>query len=78
MPGVLMLETLTQAAAALLLERDGPMSMSRVYLHGVDGAKFRRQVVPGDRLRLEVTLVKARIFAGQSPRAGICRRSDRR
>ena len=46
MPGVLMLETLTQAAAALLLERDGPMSMSRVYLHGVDGAKFRKQVVP--------------------------------
>ena len=60
MPGVLMLETLTQAAAALLLERDGPMSTSRVYLHGVDGAKFRKQVVPGDRLRLEVTLVKVR------------------
>ena len=34
--------------------------MSRVYLHGVDGAKFRRQVVPGDQLRLEVTLLKAR------------------
>ena len=60
MPGVLMLETLTQVAAALLLERDGPMSMSRVYLHGVDAAKFRKQVVPGDRLRLEVTLVRAR------------------
>ena len=60
MPGVLMLETLTQVAAALLLERDGPMSMSRVYLHGVDSAKFRKQVVPGDRLRLEVTLVRAR------------------
>ena len=60
MPGVLMLETLTQVAAALLLEREGPLPMSRVYLHGVDGAKFRRQVVPGDRLRLEVTLLKAR------------------
>ena len=36
------------------------MPMSRVYLHGVDGAKFRRQVVPGDQLRLEVTLLKAR------------------
>ena len=56
MPGVLMLETLTQVAAALVLEREGPMPMSRVYLHGVDGAKFRRQVVPGDQLRLEVTL----------------------
>ena len=60
MPGVLMLETLTQVAAALVLEREGPMPMSRVYLHGVDGAKFRRQVVPGDQLRLEVTLLKAR------------------
>jgi UDP-N-acetylglucosamine acyltransferase len=60
MPGVLMLETLTQAAAALLLEREGPQPMSRVYLHGVDSAKFRRQVVPGDRLRLEVTLTRAR------------------
>jgi UDP-N-acetylglucosamine acyltransferase len=59
MPGVLMLETLTQAAAALLLERAGTTS-SRVYLHGVDDAKFRRQVVPGDRLRLEVTLAAER------------------
>ena len=60
MPGVLMLETLTQVAAALLLEREGPLPMSRVYLHGVNDAKFRKQVVPGDRLRLEVTLTKAR------------------
>jgi UDP-N-acetylglucosamine acyltransferase len=60
MPGVLMLETLTQVAAALVLEREGPMPLSRVYLHGVDDAKFRRQVVPGDRLRLEVTLSRAR------------------
>jgi UDP-N-acetylglucosamine acyltransferase len=60
MPGVLMLETLTQVAAALLLERSGPMAASRVFLHGVDDAKFRRQVVPGDQLRLEVTLVRAR------------------
>jgi UDP-N-acetylglucosamine acyltransferase len=60
MPGVLMLETLTQVAALLVLEREGPMPMSRVFLHGVDAAKFRKQVVPGDRLRLEVTLARAR------------------
>lgn len=60
MPGVLMLETLTQVAALLVLEREGPMPMSRVFLHGVDGAKFRKQVVPGDRLRLEVTLTASR------------------
>ena len=60
MPAVLMLETLTQVAAVLLLEREGPMPMSRIFLHGVNAAKFRRQVVPGDRLRLEVTLERAR------------------
>jgi UDP-N-acetylglucosamine acyltransferase len=60
MPGVLMLETLTQVAAALLLEREGPLPMSRLYLYGVDAAKFRKQVVPGDRLRLEVTLTRTR------------------
>jgi len=60
MPGVLMLETLTQVAAVLVLEREGPMPMSRIFLHGVNAAKFRRQVVPGDRLRLEVTLARAR------------------
>ena len=60
MPGVLMLETLTQVAAALVLDREGPMPSSRVYLHGVDDAKFRRQVVPGDQLRIEVTLARSR------------------
>jgi UDP-N-acetylglucosamine acyltransferase len=56
MPGVLMIETLAQVATILLFNgRDGQTS-GRAYLRGVDNAKFRRQVVPGDRLRLEVTL----------------------
>ncbi len=56
LPAVLMLETLTQVAALLLLERDDRRPTQRAYLRGVNDAKFRRQVVPGDRLRLEVTL----------------------
>ena len=56
LPAVLMLETLTQVAAVLLLERDDRRPTQRVYLRGVNDAKFRRQVVPGDRMRLEVTL----------------------
>jgi len=56
LPAVLMLETLTQVAAVLLLEHEGRRPTERVYLRGVNDAKFRRQVVPGDRLRLEVTL----------------------
>ncbi len=56
MPGVLMIEALAQAATLLLVEREGPHLVGRTCLRGVDQAKFRRQVVPGDRLRLEVTL----------------------
>jgi UDP-N-acetylglucosamine acyltransferase len=55
MPGVLMIETLAQAATVLLMNgTDG--AAGRAYLRGVDNAKFRRQVAPGDRLTLEVTL----------------------
>jgi UDP-N-acetylglucosamine acyltransferase len=56
MPGVLMIETLAQAAAILLVEDGG----GRTHLRGVDNAKFRRQVIPGDRIRLEVSLLRRR------------------
>jgi UDP-N-acetylglucosamine acyltransferase len=58
MPGVLMIETLAQVATVLLMHGDA--DGGRVYLRGVDNAKFRRQVAPGDRLRLEVTLGRSR------------------
>ena len=60
MPGVLMIESLAQVATLLLLERDGARVAGRTSLRGVDRAKFRRQVVPGDRLHLEVTLGRRR------------------
>jgi UDP-N-acetylglucosamine acyltransferase len=60
LPAVLMLESLSQVAAMLLLERDDATPNARVYLRGVNDAKFRRQVVPGDRLRLQVSLGKRR------------------
>ena len=60
MPGVLMIEALTQVAAVLLLDRVESSPTARVWLRGVDNAKFRRQVVPGDRLRLEVQLGRMR------------------
>jgi UDP-N-acetylglucosamine acyltransferase len=56
MPGVLMIEALTQAAGILVLGRPDAPPNSRASLRGVNNAKFRRQVVPGDRMRLEVTL----------------------
>ena len=60
MPGVMMLESLSQVAAMLLLHRDDAPPNARVYLRGVNDAKFRRQVFPGDRLRLEVALGRRR------------------
>jgi UDP-N-acetylglucosamine acyltransferase len=53
MPGVLMIESLAQVASLLVTDR-------RVLLRGVENAKFRKQVVPGDRLRLEVALSRQR------------------
>src|SRR6185295_1701128 len=60
LPAVLMLEALTQVATILLLQRTDAPPNARVYLRGVNDAKFRRQVVPGDRLRLEITLGRGR------------------
>jgi len=60
LPGVLMLESLSQVAAILLLQREGAPPHTRIYLRGVNDAKFRRQVVPGDRLRLEISLGRRR------------------
>ena len=60
MPGVLMVESLSQVAAILLMQCEDAPPAARVYLRGVNHAKFRRQVVPGDRLRLEVTLGRRR------------------
>jgi UDP-N-acetylglucosamine acyltransferase len=56
MPGVLMIETLAQVATILLMHGPDSASVGRAWLRGVDNAKFRLQVVPGDRLTLEVTV----------------------
>ena len=51
-----MIEALVQVATLLLLDDTKDVPTARVLLRGVDNAKFRKQVVPGDRLFLEVTL----------------------
>jgi len=68
MPAVLQIEALTQVAAALVLDRSGTSPTARVSLRGVSNAKFRRNVFPGDRLHLEVTLgrVRARLVKAQA------------
>jgi UDP-N-acetylglucosamine acyltransferase len=65
LPAVLMIEALTQAAGVLVLDRVDAPPAARASLRGVNNAKFRRQVVPGDRLRLEVTLGRVRSRLGK-------------
>jgi 3-hydroxyacyl-[acyl-carrier-protein] dehydratase len=60
MPGVLMIEALAQAAGILSFETLGRRSdaSSVFYFVGIDGARFKRPVVPGDQLRLEVEILR--------------------
>ncbi len=66
MPGVLMLEALAQAAALLAFDAldTSPDDQSVYYFAGIDAARFKRPVEPGDQLLLEVELLrmKAGIF----------------
>jgi len=62
MPGVLQIEALAQAAALLgfLTQPELKASGGGVVLMGLDKVRFRRKVVPGDQLRLEVEVIKKR------------------
>jgi len=62
MPGVLMLEAMAQTAALLSFSTpgSGPSENSVIYFAGIDGARFKRPVEPGDQLVIEVELVRAK------------------
>ena len=55
MPGVLILEAMAQAAGVLTFHsRGGPPQDKTLYYVGIDGARFKKPVVPGDQLEIEV------------------------
>src|SRR3954469_11253561 len=58
MPGVLIVEAMAQTAGVLVLKSIPDRDNKLVLLVSVDGARFRRPVVPGDQLRIEMTLLK--------------------
>ena len=60
MPGVLILEAMAQVGGLLSFNSLGEAKKPVVYLTGIDGAKFRKPVVPGDRIRFEIDVVKKR------------------
>lgn len=63
MPGVLILEALAQTGAVQLLSKDEYKGKIALFA-GINKARFKRQVVPGDVLMLEVELVKVRMGIG--------------
>ena len=61
MPGVMIIESMAQTAAVLVVETLGPDAAGKlVYFMSIEGAKFRRPVVPGDQLRIHVTKERSR------------------
>lgn len=58
MPGVLIVEAMAQVAGVLVLKGIEDRASKLVLLAGIDSAKFRRPVLPGDQLRIEMTVVK--------------------
>lgn len=71
MPGVMIVEAMAQSAAVLAIHSMGAEAEGKiVYFMTISGAKFRRPVTPGDVLRLEITVERARKtvwrFAGRA------------
>ncbi|HLB57013.1 MAG TPA: 3-hydroxyacyl-ACP dehydratase FabZ [Coxiellaceae bacterium] len=64
MPGVLIVEALAQASGILMYRSFGrypnPSDLDLFYLAGIDNARFKRKVVPGDQLLLHVEVLRAR------------------
>ena len=58
MPGVLLLEVMAQIGGILALKTSQDLGRPIVYLTGIDKAKFRKPVVPGDQIRVEVEVLR--------------------
>jgi 3-hydroxyacyl-[acyl-carrier-protein] dehydratase len=73
MPGVLMLEAMAQSAALLSFATMGvtPDDKTVYYFAGIDAARFKRPVEPGDQLQMDVTLIRSK--AGIYKYKGIAR-----
>ena len=57
MPGVLILESMAQAGGILLLQEIKDRNNKLMYLASMNNVKFRRPIVPGDQMRVEVTIL---------------------
>ena len=64
MPGVLIIESMAQTGGFLLLQEVADREKKLLYFVSIDGARFRRPVVPGDQLRVEMDVVSWRESLG--------------
>jgi 3-hydroxyacyl-[acyl-carrier-protein] dehydratase len=73
MPGVLIVEAMAQAAAVLSLKSMGQKNDGKwvYYFVGIDGARFKRPVTPGDTLRIEV--IQGRMARGMAKFTAVAR-----
>ncbi len=60
MPGVMIVEALAQVGVILLFSSDASCNSKLVYFSAIDKCRFRQPVLPGDQIRLEVTVIKHR------------------
>jgi len=60
MPGVLILEAMAQVGGCLMYNLQHEFQNSLIYFLGIDNARFRQKVVPGDQLVMEATVLKRR------------------
>jgi 3-hydroxyacyl-[acyl-carrier-protein] dehydratase len=65
MPGVLVIEAMAQAGAVLMMSEFEDRNAKLAVFTGIEKAKFRRQVTPGDQLRLEVTVLAFKTRVGR-------------
>jgi len=65
MPGVLIVEALAQVGAVAILSQE-QFKGKLAFFTGIDGVRFRRQVLPGDQLRLETELLKLKGSVGKA------------
>jgi beta-hydroxyacyl-ACP dehydratase FabZ len=60
MPGVMIVEAMAQVGVILLFSSDASCNSKLVYFSAIDKCRFRQPVLPGDQIRLEVTVIKRR------------------
>ena len=65
MPGVLIIECMAQVAGVMIYRDMPDKARNLIYFTGIENAKFRRPVVPGDQLRIEMQLLSRRTNFGK-------------